>query len=645
MKSWNWKYRESIDFAGAKYASPLQENKMSEEMIELEEEEYTSQLTAPVFKRILSLLKPHWKWVVGFLVTIMLTSVIDAYFTYLSKEIVDVGITLKDKPALTRIAIIYGAFQLVQSALVFTFIYLAGVLGERVQYDLRKMLFNHLQDLSLSYYAQNAVGRLIARVTSDTGRVSELLTWGVVDTTWAFMNISTSVIFMAIINWKLALIVSMIIPIMVYIAVQFRKHILVQYRVSRRTNSKITGAYNENFQGVRVVKALLREDENTKEFQQLTSRMYNASFRAAWLSALFLPTVQIIAAVALGLIVGYGGNQIKLGLMTIGGIQAFVSYLTFMMWPIQEFARVYAEMQHSIASAERIFKLVDTPPEVHDRPDAIEAKTLLGEIEFDHVDFYYEDRKPVLTDFTLKVKPGEMIALVGPTGGGKSTIVNLLCRFYEPRAGLIRINEHDYLDYALASIHSRIGIVLQTPHLFSGSVQDNIRYGRLTATDEEIMDAAKIAGAHDFIVTLEKGYEQNVGEGGNLLSVGQKQLISLARAVLARPELFIMDEATSSVDTLTEALIQRGMEALMKGRTSFVIAHRLSTIRRANRILVIENGKIAEQGTHAELLKMHGHYYRLYTQQFRHELETQYGFDEAVGVKVKQEEPEAMAAD
>jgi ATP-binding cassette subfamily B protein len=618
---------------------------MSEEMIELEEEEYTSQLTAPVFKRILSLLKPHWKWVVGFLVTIMLTSVIDAYFTYLSKEIVDVGITLKDKPALTRIAIIYGAFQLVQSALVFTFIYLAGVLGERVQYDLRKMLFNHLQDLSLSYYAQNAVGRLIARVTSDTGRVSELLTWGVVDTTWAFMNISTSVIFMAIINWKLALIVSMIIPIMVYIAVQFRKHILVQYRVSRRTNSKITGAYNENFQGVRVVKALLREDENTKEFQQLTSRMYDASFRAAWLSALFLPTVQIIAAVALGLIVGYGGNQIKLGLMTIGGIQAFVSYLTFMMWPIQEFARVYAEMQHSIASAERIFKLVDTPPEVHDRPDAIEANTLLGEIEFDHVDFYYEDRKPVLTDFTLKVKPGEMIALVGPTGGGKSTIVNLLCRFYEPRAGLIRINGHDYMDYALASIHSRIGIVLQTPHLFSGSVRDNIHYGRLTATEEEIIEAAKIAGAHDFIVTLEKGYEQNVGEGGNLLSVGQKQLISLARAVLARPELFIMDEATSSVDTLTEALIQRGMEALMQGRTSFVIAHRLSTIRRANRILVIENGKIAEQGTHAELLKMQGHYYRLYTQQFRHELETQYGFDEAVGAKVKQAEPEAMAAD
>src|SRR5215207_7329471 len=409
------------------------------EIIELEEEEYTSQLTGPVLKRILGLLKPHWKWVAGFLVTIAITSGLDAYFTYLNKQIIDQGIVLGDNARIMYIAKIYGGFILLQAGTVFTFIYLAGVLGERIQYDLRKMLFNHLQDLSLSYYAQNAVGRLIARVTSDTGRVSELLTWGLVDSTWSLMNIISSAIFMAIINWRLALIVFTIIPIMFYIAIQFRKRILVEYRVSRRTNSKITGAFNENFQGVRVVKALLREDENTKEFQGLTTKMYKASYRAAWLSALFLPTVQIVAAVAMGLIIGYGGLQITLGVMTIGGIQAFVSYLTFMMWPIQDFARVYAEMQHSIASAERIFKLVDTPAEVHDRPDAVEAETLLGEIEFDHVDFYYEDRKPVLQDFTLKVQPGEMIALVGPTGGGKSTIVNLLCRFYEPREGVIRI--------------------------------------------------------------------------------------------------------------------------------------------------------------------------------------------------------------
>ena len=615
---------------------------MAQELIELEEEEHTSNLTAPVFRRIMSLLKPHWKWVAGFLISIAATSALDAYFTYLNKQIVDQGITASNPERVIQIATIYATFMLLQAGMVFGFVYLAGVLGERIQYDLRKMLFNHLQELSLSYYAQNAVGRLIARVTSDTGRVSDLMTWGIVDSTWAVMNIITSTIFMLIINWKLALVVFAIIPVMMVIAIQFRKKILVEFRASRRANSKITGAYNENIQGVRVVKALGREDENTREFQQLTGTMYRASYRAAWLSALFLPTVQIIAAIGLGLIIGYGGLEAHAGLMTIGGIQAFVSYLTFMMWPVQDLARVYAEMQHSIASAERIFKLVDTPPEVHDKATAIPAETLLGEIEFRHVDFFYEDRKPVLKDFSLKVQPGETIALVGPTGGGKSTIVNLMCRFYEPRNGTIHINSRDYTDYTLASIHSRIGIVLQTPHLFSGTVRDNIRYGRLEANDDEVIEAAKIAGAHDFIVTLEKGYEQNVGEGGNLLSVGQKQLISLARAVLARPELFIMDEATSSVDTLTEALIQRGMEALMKGRTSFVIAHRLSTIRRADRILVIDNGQIAEQGTHAELLKRKGHYYRLYTQQFRHDLEVQYGVAEDA---VRQEASEVMPAD
>lgn len=594
------------------------------EIIELEEEEHTSPLTGATFRRILALLKPHWAWVLGFIITIGLTSGLDSLFTYINKHMIDDGMMPGDRATLYRLAIYYGILQIVQAGMVFSFIYLAGVLGERVQYDLRKMMFAHLQDMSLSYYAQNAVGRLMARVTSDSGRVADLMTWGLVDVTWAVMNIATATFFMLIINWRLALIVFAIVPILLYIAVQFRKKILVEFRASRRANSKITGAYNENIQGVRVVKALGREDENLKEFQGLTDAMYRASYRAAWLSALFLPTVQVISAIALGVIVWYGGFQAAAGLLSIGGIYAFVSYLTFILWPIQDLARVYAEMQHSIASAERIFNLLDSQPEVRDRPGAVDAETLRGDIVFDHVSFYYEDRKPVLTDFTLNVKAGETIAIVGPTGGGKSTIVNLLCRFYEPREGEIRINGRNYTEYTLRSIHSKIGIVLQTPHLFSGTVRENIRYGRLSASDAEVEEAAKISGAHEFILTLEKGYEQNVGEGGSLLSVGQKQLISLARAVLAKPELFIMDEATSSVDTLTESLIQKGMERLMAGRTSFVIAHRLSTIKRADRIIVIEAGRIAEMGTHAELLRRRGHYYRLYTQQFKFEREMEY---------------------
>ncbi len=599
---------------------------MSTEIIELEEDEYTSQITGATLKRIVSLLRPHWQWTAGFIITILATSVLDAYFTYINLQIVDTGIVPGDTSVLLRLGIIFMSFVLLQALMVFIFISLAGALGERIQYDLRQGMFNHLQELSLSYYSQTSVGRMIARVTSDSGRVSNLMTWGLVDTTWSIMNISTCTFFMFLINWQMALIVFLTIPLLMFIAVQFRKKILVEFRNSRRANSKITGAYNENIQGVRVVKALGREAENLGEFQVLTDSMYHASYRASWLSALFLPAVQLVSSLALGYIVWYGGVQSVAGLITIGGIQAFVTYLTFMMWPIQELARVYAEMQHAISSAERIFKMLDSAPDIVNRPGAVVAETLRGEIEFDHVDFHYGDEKekPVLTDFTLKVRPGETIALVGPTGGGKSTIVNLLCRFYEPKSGVVRIHGRDYTEYTLQSIQSRLGIVLQTPHLFSGTIRENIRYGRLDATDEEIESAAKLAGAHDFIGTLEKGYDQEVGEGGNQLSVGQKQLISLARAILARPEIFIMDEATSSVDTLTEALIQHGMENLMEGRTSFIIAHRLSTIRRADRIIVIENGRIAEMGTHAELLHNRGHYYRLYTQQFKQEREKTY---------------------
>jgi ATP-binding cassette subfamily B protein len=438
------------------------------------------------------------------------------------------------------------------------------------------------------------------------------------------MNIISSMVFMIIINWRLALVVFFSLPILLYVAYEFRKRILAQFRQVRKMNSKITGAYNENITGVRVVKALGRENENMREFDGLTSQMYAAGYRAAWLSALFLPAVQMVSALALGSVVFYSGVDPKATGMTVGSIQAFVQYVTFMMWPVQDLARIFAELQHALASAERIFSLTDSIPDVVDKPASFDPGSIQGDIEFDHVYFSYEDGKPVLSDFDLHVKRGETIALVGPTGGGKTTTVNLLCRFYEPKQGVIRIGNHDYTEYSLHAIQSRIGMVLQTPHLFSGTIRENIRYGRLNATDAEVEDAARLTGAHDFIQRFEKGYDEPVGEGGNLLSVGQKQLISLARAVLAKPEIFIMDEATSSVDTLTEALIQKGMEMLMKNCTSFVIAHRLSTIKRADRILVIEDGRIAEAGTHAELLRKRGKYYTLYTKQFRVQMEESY---------------------
>jgi ATP-binding cassette subfamily B protein len=594
---------------------------------EFTEEEYTTQFNGRTVVRILVQTKPHWPWVMGFVLMIATVAALDSYFTFLSKRIIDEGILGRDLATVYRLVTVYAGLIFVQAGAVFGFIYLCGILGERIQYDLRQKMFSHLQDLSFSYFDRTPVGWIMSRVTSDSSRVGELVSWGLLDITWGIVNIGTAMAFMLYINWRLALVVLGIVPVLVLTAALFKRKVLTEYRQVRRLNSRVTGAYAENISGVRVVKSLGREETNLTEFGELTGEMYRAGFRAAWLSALFLPIVQLITAFAVGGIAWYGGLQAQLGNVTIGGIQAFISYITFMLWPIQEMARVYAEMQQAVASAERVFGLIDSVPEVADRPGSVDPGTIRGDLVFDGVNFYYDPQKPVLTDFTLRVKRGETIALVGPTGAGKTTVVNMICRFYEPRGGVIRIGGRDYTEYSMHAIQSRIGMVLQTPHLFSGTVRENIRYGDLAASDEDIERAANVAGAHDFIVTLERGYEEEVGEEGILLSVGQKQLISLARAVLAKPEIFILDEATSSVDTLTEALIQRGMEALMKGRTTFVIAHRLSTIQRADRIVVLEHGRIVETGNHTDLIRARGQYYRLYTSQFRQERETAYAMD------------------
>ncbi|HET59188.1 MAG TPA: ABC transporter ATP-binding protein, partial [Chloroflexi bacterium] len=550
-------------------------------------------------------------------------------FTYLNKLLVDDGILAGDATQIRLNLIRYGVLALLQAVFVFAFIVLAGIVGEKVQLSLRQRLFSHLQKLSLSYYSVTPVGWIMSRVTSDVNRVANLLTWGVIDVSWGILNIIAATIFMLIINWRMALVVVFSIPILIVVAIKFRTSILKQYRQVRKQNSVITGQYNEMITGVRVIKALGREQGSLQEFRKESLTMYNSSYRAAVLSALFLPTIQLISSFILAGVVYYAGWQFDNlpGGITIGSIQAFMNYVTFMMWPIFDMARIFAEMQLAVASGERIFSLLDSVPAVQDAETAYDPGTIKGDIVFDNVTFWYDDdeeKLPVLKHFSLQVKQGETIALVGPTGGGKTTTVNLLARFYEPKEGEIRINGKNYHDYTLHGIHSRLGIVLQTPHLFSGTIMENIRYGRLDAADDEIIEAAKLAGAHQFISDLPKQYEEEVGEGGNLLSVGQKQLLSLARAILANPEIFIMDEATSSVDTMTEALIQKGMDRLLQSCTSFVIAHRLSTIKSADRILVIEDGQIQEMGTHAELIRKNGKYYQLYTKQFRQEKEAAY---------------------
>ncbi len=592
---------------------------MAPDTHQYEEEEYSAALSGAALLRLLRLTLNYRGYLAGYLVGVIGMVLAEGAHIYLGKRILDEGILAGDLGEVKSLLWLWAGVAVLLAGCVALFIFCAGSVGQAMNYDLRKTMFGRLQELSLAYYDRTPVGWIMARATSDSRRVSELVSFGFLDMFWGAMSILVFLGFMTAISWRLALVMLAVVPVMVGSALLFQKHILGHWRDVRRLNSRITGNYAESIHGVRVTKSLGREDSNLAEFAELATGMYRSSFRAAWLSAAFLPVVQVLAAVAVALIIQVGGLQFQTGMITLGGIQAFIQYIFWMLFPIQEMARVYAQLQQAVASAERIFSLIDSLPEVQDQPGAMEEHSLRGTIEFDAVDFAYEPDNPILQGFNLRVEEGETIALVGPTGAGKSTVVNLLCRFYEPQDGSIRINGQDLRGMTLHALHSRIGMVLQSPYLFSGSVMDNLRYGRLDATDAEVWYAAELAGASDFIDTFEESYDTDVGEGGSLLSAGQKQLISLARAILARPDIFIMDEATSSVDTMTEARIQQGMEQLLETTTSFVIAHRLSTIRNADRILVIKDGGIAEMGSHQELIRAGGYYHDLYRRQFRDE--------------------------
>ena len=498
--------------------------------------------------------------------------------------------------------------------------------------DLKRKLFDHLQTLDFSYYNTTPVGTIMARLMSDTGKIGTVLAWSLVDIFWSSMYVLGCVVIMLFVNWKLALILIAIIPIIAVITVVFQKKILAVNRRVRAINAEVTRHYNEGISGAKTSKTLVIEEKNDKAFEKVAEDMRSTTIRAVRLNAVYIPIISFLTAIGVAMVLNQGGNMVLFGDITVGEMTVFINYALIIADPVQQLARTISNFISTQVNIERVSALLEREPLIKDTPEVIKKygtafdpkrenwEPIQGHITFDDVTFRYPDGvENVLEHFSLDIPAGTTVAIVGETGAGKSTLVNLACRFFEPTEGRILIDGKDYRERSMLWLHSSIGYVLQTPHLFSGSVRDNIRYGRLDATDEEIEAAAKLVSAHDAIMHMENGYDSDVGEGGDQLSTGEKQLISFARAVLADPRIFVLDEATASIDTKTEELIQHAISTLLENRTSFLIAHRLSTIRHADLILVVRAGKIIEQGTHEELLQNKGYYADLYNKQFEQE--------------------------
>lgn len=602
----------------------------------MQEEEFAGQLRWAAWREISGIFRRQWRWFTGFLCTAGLLAMIDSAMPATMGRLFD---ELNNGAPLSSVlffAGLYGAEALSLATAVFGLIYCAGQVSPSVAFDIRERGFARLQELPFSYYDTRSVGWLMARLTSDCDKVSDTALWFCCDLFWGSGIVLFSTIMMMILDWRLGLVVLAVVPVLAVVTRWFQVGLLHASRQVSRTNSVITARHTENINGVRTTKALAHERENLAEFNVYNQRMCSAAIRHGTLAAMYMPIVWATSGVGTAVILGLAGKQVLLDRMPLGKMVAFMSYAGLMVMPVLEIARQLAELQRAQAAAERIGSLLDTTPEIRDSETVLQRirnhagtaepgdglaedglPDTLTEIEFRNTDFSYVEGEPVLRGFNLRARSGETIALVGPTGGGKTTIVQLMCRFYEPTGGEVLIDGVDYRERSLAWLQSKLGFVLQEPQLFSGSIADNIRYGKLSASDEEVRRAAEIVRAGDFIEAEEKGYDTPVGEGGVRLSSGQKQLLSFARAVLADPRIFIMDEATSAVDSETEKRIQDGLSRLLKGRISFVIAHRLSTIRNADRIVFIDGGRIIEEGSHEELLRRHGRYYRLYVSQFQ----------------------------
>lgn len=488
--------------------------------------------------------------------------------------------------------------------------------GTRVVADIRSAMFRHLMTLSLNFYNNYSVGRLMSRLIGDVNVLQDFITWSITGVARSAFVLGGITVFMVLMNWQLTLVTFAVMPLMLLVANYWRKHARDAWSATRRRASFINGYLNESISGVRVTQSFTREAENAMRFDNLNRSLFESNLRAVGLAALFFPAVNFFGAVATALVVGVGGWLVIGEQLTAGTLIAFVLYIGRFFDPIRELAQRFNTFQAAMASSERIFRLLDTPPDLIDRPEAQPLPSIEGRVRFEDVSFSYKDGEPVLEGVSLAAEPGERIALVGETGAGKSTMIRLLARFFDVTEGAITIDGHDLRDVTVESLRSQLGIVLQDTFLFAGTVRDNIRYGYTVATDDDIIAAAKAVGAHQFISRLPDGYDTQVGEDGVSLSVGQRQIIAFARALLTDPRILVLDEATSSVDTATEKMIDHALETLMRGRTSFVIAHRLNTIVNSDKIVVLDHGQIVEMGSHEELLAQRGRYFQLYTMQW-----------------------------
>lgn len=572
-----------------------------------------------VARGLLQFVKPYTGQMLIALFFMILVSAASVSGPYFVKLAIDNGITPKDPVALKNIVLIFFAVSIVQLGVNYLRVRIMSRVGQHVLYDVRTAMFNHLQKLSLGFYNRYSVGRVITRVINDVGTLREFITWAVLAIVRNALGIIGTIIAMLTLNLKLSLLTFTVLPIMILATIAFRNIARKNYRKVRAAVSWANSVLAENVNGVRVVQAFSRQEHNYLNFQNYVNRyFYETSLDAAKVASVYTPVVDVLGAVATALVVYVGGTAVLGESITPGVLIAFVLYVDRFFEPIRDLSRRFDTLQSTMAGGERILDLLNTEVEVRDAENAKEMGSVVGEVRFENVSFHYSDDPTlVLNQINLDVDAGETVAFVGETGAGKTTIVKLLTRFHDPTDGCVRVDGFDLRTVTQQSLRKQMGMVLQDPFLFNGSVKENILFGRLNASDEDVIASAKAVGAHDFIVNLKDGYETSVEEGGVLLSVGQRQLISFARALLADPRILILDEATSSVDIQTEQIIQAALAKLLKGRTSFVIAHRLSTITNADRIVVIHDGRIIEQGKHSELLGKQGMYYELYKTGFQ----------------------------